>query len=321
MGIFDVFKKNINIEQSYISDDVLNTLDPSIRPLIKLCNENGIHTFACCSGNLSEHDEEEHAGTRGYLSFKDSKEARELVSILLDFEDLDVTISSAPIEPYQYFENVIDKEIFAIYFRNENGRNMKKVYNRFENSIKNKKVSKDNLKMINSLIKKFRDQENDFEYCIEFNDISNSDIQNSKCFIRISEMYLFEDDKNVGNVKLLSEDIAHILKTSDSCSNIGGVFLPISMGKNALPVLDLIKKQALSQRERYTLSRKDARKPYEEIYDEQEFDYLGYEEEYEIQDEFEEGLDKEFPTVSLEEIDDIFRNNDNRKIEDDDVII
>lgn len=322
MGIFDILKRNKSYkEQNYISEDVLNTLDLSIRPLIKLCNDNGIHTFACCSGNVLEHEDPECVGTRGYLAFKDSKEARELLSVLLDFEDLDVTVISAPKEPYEYFENVIDSETFAVYFRNKDGENMQKVYDRFESSIKNKKVSKDNLRIINSLIKKFREQENDFEYRVEFNDILNGDVQASKCCVNIWEMYLFEDDKNVGNVELLSQDISHILNTSDSCSDIGEIFLPNAMGKNALPVLDLIKKQALSQRKRYTLSRDEAKKPYDEIYDESEFEYLGYDEEYEIPDEFDEDLDREFPRVSLDKIDEIFNNNDKRKIEDDDIII
>lgn len=165
MGIFDILKRNKSYkEKNYISEDVLNTLDPSIRPLIKLCNYNGIHTFSCCSGNVLEHEDPDSAGLRGDLAFKDSKEARELVSYLLDFEDLDVNIVSAPKESYKYYENIVDSEIFAVYFRNKNGENMQKIYDRFENSIKNKKVSKDNLRMIKSLIKKFREQENDFEY-------------------------------------------------------------------------------------------------------------------------------------------------------------
>lgn len=312
MGIFDKFKKNktISQEQGCISDEVLNTLDSSIRPLIKLCNENGIHTYACCSGSMLEHEEEYMSG-RGYVAFKDSKEARELISILLNFEDLDVAISSKPKETYEYFDNVIDCETFAVYFRNENGENMQKVYDRFETGIKNREVSKTNLKMINSVIKKFRAQENDFEYLVEFNDFLNMEEVNSKCCVSIRDMYLLDDDKNVGNVKVLAQDISHILNTSDNFSDIGAIFLPSCMGKNALPVLDLIKKQALSQRERYTLSREKARKAYEEVYGEQEFEYLGYEEEH----DFEEELDNEFPIVSKE---DIFNNIDSRKIEDND---
>lgn len=322
MGIFDILKRNKSYqEQNYISEDVLNTLDYSIRPLIKLCNDNGIHTFSCCSGNILEHEDPECAGTRGYLAFKDSKEARNLVSVLLDFEDLDVTIVSAPKESYEYYENVVDSESFAVYFRNKIGENMQKIYDRFESSIKNKKVSKDNLRIINSLIKKFREQENDFEYRVEFNDILNGDVQASKCCVNINEMYLFEDEKSVGNVGLLSQDISHILNTSDRCSDIGAIFLPNAMGKNALPVLDLIKKQALSKRSRYTISRDEARKSYEEVYDEQEFEYLGYEEEYEIEDNFEEELDKEFLNVSMDEVNKIFNSNDKRNIEDDDFVI
>lgn len=308
MGIFSKVKqeKSENKELKYtIKDEILNTLDPSIRPLIKLCNENGIITFACCSGDVTEHLEPENAGSRGYLAFQDSPEARSIVANLLEYEDLNISISSAPTEPHEYFGQVIDKETFAIYFKNEYGENMKNIYERFDTAIKQKSAPSKNLKMINTLIKKFREQNNEFEYSVEFNDISNREA-NLKCGVWIKGTPLLDDEKNVGNVELLSKDISHLLGTSDRCSDIGLMYVPESMGKNALPVIDLIKKQALSNKERYSLSRDEIRKKYGEVYDEQDFEYLGYEEEYKASDDFENELDEMFPSVSLERLNYIF---------------
>lgn len=323
MGIFDILKKREKKSKQSefsVNDEILNMLDPSIRPLIKFCNENGIQTFACCSGNLSEHSDEKDGSRLGYMAFKDSKEARALIANLFEFEDLSIAVDSAPREPYKYYDNTIDSETFAVYFENRQGQNMQSVYERVENSINLKKAPKNNLKLINSLIKKLSEQKDEFEYNVVFNSILDKK-ENSKCQVNIMDMYLLDDDKNVGDVKLLSEDISHIFRTTDDSSCIGRIYLPEAMGKNVLPALDLIKKQALSQRSRYTISRDEARKPYEEVYNEQEFEYLGYEEEYEISDNFEEELDKEFPKVSMDEVNKIFNSNDKRMKEDDDFVI
>lgn len=310
MGIFSKIKDaKTKKSTNTIDDKILNTLDPSIRPLIKLCNDNGITTYACCSGNDLEHSDPDYWKTRGYVAFQDSPEARAITAKLLDYEDFDINISSAPKEAYEYFNQVITGERFAVHFDNNHGENMQKVYERFDTAIKQKSVPQENLKMVDSLIKKFREQSKNFEYSAEFNNICNPE-ENFKSCVWINEVPLLEDKENVANVELLSKDISSTLNTTDKHSDIGLVYVPEFMGKNVLPVLDLIKKQVVSNKEKYTLSREEARKEYDEVYDEQEFEYLGYEEEYEeeqeVQSDFEEELDKMFPEVSMEELNSIF---------------
>lgn len=306
MGIFSKIKGVREQESTNIIDDeILNTLDSSIRPLIKLCNENGINTFACCSGNLNEHPIIENASERGYVAFKDSKKARNITATLLDYEDLDISISTAYNEPYEYFGQIISGEKFCIYFENKQGQNMQNVYERFETAIKQKNAPSKNLKMINSLIEKFRQQSSEVEYNVEFNNISNPE-GNCKACVWIDELPCLADEENVENVAKLSKDISYTLNTTDRNSDVGLVYVPESMGRNVLPVLDLIKKQVLSNKERYLISKDEIRKKYGEVYDEQEYEYLGYryeyEKEHEIQSDFEKDLDNAFPKVSLEEL-------------------
>ena len=117
-----------------ISDELLNSLDSSIRPLIKLCNDNGIKTFACCSGNDEEHLDKNNS-IYGYFAFQDSKQARKLVANLIDIKGLQVLIRSAPMDSYEYYDQRIDKEAMAIYFPNKQGQSMQSMYDKVENSI------------------------------------------------------------------------------------------------------------------------------------------------------------------------------------------
>lgn len=99
MGLLDRLVKNISNKEDKrfsINDEVLNSLDPSIVPLVKRCNENGIQTFACCSRDINEHVDNEDRSNSGYIAFQDTKRGRELIAGFMNSDYVSPCISSAP---------------------------------------------------------------------------------------------------------------------------------------------------------------------------------------------------------------------------------
>ena len=282
MGLLNRLVKNISDKEEKrfsINDEVLKSLDPSIVPLVKLCNDNGIQTFACCSGNINEHVDNDDRSNFGYIAFQDTKRGRELIASFMNSDYVSSCISSAPKEPYDYFGQIIDREKFAIYFENTNGENMPKVYDAVVNILNRQKTSTQNLKIVNSVINKMREQKENFEFSISFNDkLINKHIDKDYSDkITIDEMYVCDDEENVSEPKILLEDVAKVLQVKVGLE-FGELYLPRGTSKNVTPILDLISKTALSNKEKYKISRKDARKPYDEAYYEAEYEYCGYEE-------------------------------------------
>lgn len=256
MGIFDKFKKN----KVNLSEEVLQSLDPSIIPLITLLNEKGVQTFACCSGYGDEHEHPEEV-TTGYVAFQESKQARKLIANLLDVPWISKMISSSPLEPYEYFGQEISKERLGLYFSNYSGRNMEVVYDRVKGALE-RRVNRKNLNIVNSVINKFRDQKGEFDWSVDFH--FDRDEQSNCIVVDLNDMYLLDDKINVGQPQLLLQDIAKSLEGDSSLAYCGRIIFDNLEAKKVPEVVELTKRRALTNRDKYITSRESARKPYDD---------------------------------------------------------
>ncbi len=275
------------MNKNNISEGVIDTIDASMVPMIKYLNDNGIRTFACCSGDLREHDYRDGIYI-AYVAFQDSEQVRSLLSVLMNKKFIEVSVASAPKEPYEYFGQEITRKRLGFYFNNTHGENMDIVFGEVKRIVEQKIESPENLRILNAVMRKLDEQEKELDYDVNFNSWDNP----GRTKISFSSRGLCEDEESVLDVDKLTCDVQEALAPEETNKVSGDVVLNGALAENPAPALDFLKKLALSNKGKYTMPRSMARKPYEELesYDDIEWD----EEEYEYQEDSEYETEDEF---------------------------
>ncbi len=174
------------------SDELMNVegIDEGVSEIVTLLNKNYMKPFASCDGMIKTHiDSDKNDITNGYIAMLDSKKGRDLIAILLD--DYDYNISISKMEDCEIYGNKVSGIRLGIYFENAEGDKQNKLKETIEQYLQGKiKPDKKQRKRV-EMVCDFIEANKSDDYFLEYDfkkiyKLSYKDKVRNNCYFKLS---------------------------------------------------------------------------------------------------------------------------------------